>query len=167
MEELNTKTSAEAAVAAAAVANAEDSVQYIVIRLGDEQYGIDINYIDNIVRVPNMTRVPKVQPYILGVINLRGEVVPVMSIRIRMGLEATEITKATRIIILKMEQYGTIGVIVDEVREVVTLTPDKIEKATYGNANENFISGIGKCDSGENSLISLLDLNAVFGETVF
>lgn len=162
MEEVKTTSSAEAVIAASDV---EGSVQYIVIRLGEEQYGIDINYIDNIVRVPSMTRVPKVQPYIMGVINLRGEVVPVMSIRIRMGLEATEITKATRIIILKTEQSGTIGVIVDEVKEVVTLTPDQIDKATYGNINGNFITGIGKYETGEkSSLISLLDLNALFSD---
>lgn len=164
MDEVKAAPSSETSVSVSSGA-IEGSVQYIVIRLENELYGIDINYIDNIVRVPNMTRVPKVQPYIMGVINLRGEVVPVMSIRIRMGLEATEITKATRIIILKTEQYGTIGVIVDEVKEVVTLAPDMIEKATYSNANGNFISGIGKYDAGENNyLISLLDLNALFSD---
>ena len=147
MDEVKTATSAETGISTS-TSDVAGAIQYIVIRLGNELYGIDINYIDNIVRVPNMTRVPKVQPYILGVINLRGEVVPVMSIRLRMGLEATEVTKATRIIILKTEQYGTIGVIVDEVKEVVTLSPDMIEKATYSNANGNFISGIGKYNVG-------------------
>lgn len=163
MDEVKTATSAETGISTS-TSDVAGAIQYIVIRLGDELYGIDINYIDNIVRVPNMTRVPKVQPYILGVINLRGEVVPVMSIRLRMGLEATEVTKATRIIILKTEQYGTIGVIVDEVKEVVTLSPDMIEKATYSNANGNFISGIGKYNVGNGYLISLLDLNALFSD---
>ena len=53
--------------------------QFIVIKLGNEQYGININYIDNIVRMQKITRVPKAQPYFRGVINLRGEIVPVMS----------------------------------------------------------------------------------------
>ncbi|MBP8714741.1 MAG: chemotaxis protein CheW [Lachnospiraceae bacterium] len=163
MDEVKTATSAETGISTS-TSDVAGAIQYIVIRLGNELYGIDINYIDNIVRVPNMTRVPKVQPYILGVINLRGEVVPVMSIRLRMGLEATEVTKATRIIILKTEQYGTIGVIVDEVKEVVTLSPDMIEKATYSNANGNFISGIGKYNVGNGYLISLLDLNALFSD---
>ena len=54
------------------------------LRLGDEQYGIDIKYVDNIVRMQHITRVPKIQDYLKGVINLRGEVIPVMSIRVKM-----------------------------------------------------------------------------------
>ena len=140
-----------------------DTVQYIVIKLGNEQYGIDIKYINNIVRMQHITRVPKVASYLKGVINLRGEVIPVMSIRLKMDLPEDEITKATRIIILKLEQHGTIGVMVDEVKEVVTLGVDEVEKVAYDGKEEkaNFISGVGKHD-GE--LISLLDLNAVVME---
>ena len=140
-----------------------DTTQFIVIKLGSEQYGIDIQYIDNIVRMQNITRVPKVAPYLRGVINLRGEVIPVMSIRQKMGLTVDEITKNTRIIILKLEQHGTIGIIVDEVKEVVTLNNSETEKVTYDNKEErtSFISGIGKEDG---NLISLLDLNAVVAE---
>ena len=60
-----------------------DKKQYIVITFGNEQYGIDISYVDNIVRMQKITRVPKAQPYFKGVINLRGEVVPVMSLRLK------------------------------------------------------------------------------------
>ncbi len=142
-----------------------ETTQFIVIKLGDEQYGIDIKYIDNIVRMQHITRVPKVDDYLKGVINLRGEVIPVMSIRLKMGLEPDEETKSTRIIILKLEQQGTIGVIVDEVKEVVTLENDQIEKVAYDSkeAKDNFIFGVGKCDGG---LISLLDLNSVVLENV-
>ncbi len=138
----------------------DDRQQYIVIKLGLEQYGIDIKYIDNIVRMQHITRVPKVADYLKGVINLRGEIIPVMSLRLKMGLPEDEITKTTRIIILKLEQHGTIGIIVDEVREVVTLGPEEIEKISYDGNEEkvNFISGIGKRDG---DLISLLDLNTV------
>lgn len=137
-----------------------ETVQFIVIKIGDEQYGIDIKYIDNIVRMQHITRVPKVAPYLKGVINLRGEVIPVMSIRLKMDLPEDEITKATRIIILKLEQYGMIGVIVDEVKEVVTLDNSQIERVAYDNKEEktNYINGIGKYEGG---LISLLDLNTV------
>lgn len=142
-----------------------ETTQFIVIRLGDEQYGIDIKYIDNIVRMQHITRVPKVDAYLKGVINLRGEVIPVMSIRVKMGLEADVETKSSRIIILKLEQQGTIGVIVDEVQEVVTLDNDQIEKIAYDSKEEkdSFLCGIGKCEGG---LISLLDLNAVVSENV-
>ena len=137
-----------------------ETIQYIVIRLGAEQYGIDIRYIDNIVRMQNITRVPKVPVYLKGVINLRGEVIPVMSLRLKMNLPEDEITRATRIIILKLEQQGNVGIIVDEVKEVVTLTADEIEKISYDSSDGkvNFINGIGK-HNGE--LISLLDLNSV------
>lgn len=142
-----------------------ETTQFIVIKLGDEQYGIDIKYIDNIVRMQHITRVPKVDAYLKGVINLRGEVIPVMSIRIKMGLGPDVETKSTRIIILKLEQHGTIGVIVDEVKEVVTLENDQIEKIAYDSKDEkdSFLCGIGKCDGG---LISLLDLNSVVLENM-
>ena len=69
-----------------------ETKQYIVVKLGGEQYGIDISYVDNIVRMQKITRVPNVQPYFKGIINLRGEVVPVMSIRTKMGMEDDEFT---------------------------------------------------------------------------
>lgn len=142
---------------------AGEQIQFIVIKLGDEQYGIDIKYIDNILRMQKITRVPNVAPYLKGVINLRGEVIPVMSIRIKMGLAEDEVTKSSRIIIIKMEQQGMIGIIVDEVKEVVTLDAEQIEKVAYDSKDEkdNFISGVGKCEDG---LISLLDLNLVVPE---
>ncbi len=134
-------------------------LQYIVIKMGDEQYGIDIRYVDNIVRMQNITRVPKVQAYLKGVINLRGEVIPVVSLRLKMGLPADEYTKNTRIIILKTET-GNLGIIVDEVREVVTLGEESIEKMAHEpkDSKASFVNGIGK-NGGE--LISLLDRNAI------
>ncbi|MBO5093531.1 MAG: chemotaxis protein CheW [Lachnospiraceae bacterium] len=139
---------------------AQEITQFIVVKFGEEQYGIDIKYVDNIVRMQHITRVPKVADYIKGVINLRGEVIPVMSVRLKMGLEADVETKATRIIILKLEQHGNIGILVDEVKEVVNLEGSQIEKVAYDTREDNssFIYGIGKYEGG---LISLLDLNAV------
>ncbi|MCR5310333.1 MAG: chemotaxis protein CheW [Lachnospiraceae bacterium] len=137
--------------------------QFIVIKIGDEQYGINIAYVDNIVRMQQITRVPKVAPYINGVINLRGIVVPVMSLRLKMGLPADEFTKSTRIIILKLENQGTVGIIVDEVREVITLDSEQIEKVSNDTQNEkvNFVQSVGKANGG---LVSILDLNAVATE---
>lgn len=137
-----------------------ETIQYIVVRLGEEHYGIDIRYIDNIVRMQRMTRIPKVPRYLRGVINLRGEVLPVMSIRLKMGLDQDEITRATRIIILKLEQEGNVGIIVDEVKEVITLNSSQIEKMVYDSkeGTQNFINGVGKRG---NDLISLLDLNSI------
>lgn len=139
-----------------------DRKQFIVVKIGSEQYGIDISYVDNIVRMQKITRVPKAQSYFKGIINLRGEVVPVMSIRTKMGLELDEFTDASRIIILKIEQQGALGIIIDEVKEVVTLGEEEIDKvSSTKDEKSNFINGIGK--HGE-ELISLFDINAIIEE---
>lgn len=138
----------------------KETKQYIVVMIGNEQYGIDISYIDNIVRMQKITRVPKIQSYFKGIINLRGEIVSVMSIRKKMGLEDDVFTNASRIIILKLEEKGSIGVIVDEVKEVVNLSDDDIEKASNKG---RFINGIGK--HGDD-LISLFEINAIVEDTV-
>ena len=134
------------------------SVQYIVVKIGNEQYGID-----NIVRSQNITRVPKTQSYYKGVINLRGEICPIMSMRLKLGLEPDELTDKTRFIIVKVEG-ASIGVIVDQVKEVVTLEEEDIERisrSTNDDAAANYINAIGKKD-GE--LISLLDIVSLIVE---
>lgn len=140
-----------------------ETAQFIVIALGKEQYGIDIRFVDNIVRMQHITHVPKMPDFLRGVINLRGEVIPIMSLRLKMGLPADEETRATRIIIVKLENLGMIGMIVDEVKEVVTLDmEEQVERVSAGNDDQDlFLQGVGKCDDG---LISLLDLNSVVRE---
>ncbi|MDD7334263.1 MAG: chemotaxis protein CheW [Lachnospiraceae bacterium] len=141
----------------------KETKQYIVVQIGSEKYGIDIGYIDTIVRMSKITRVPKAQVYFPGIINLRGEVVPVMSIRTKMGLESDVYTNTTRIIILKIEDRGMLGVIVDAVCEVVTLATDEVEPNNVhsNHTKDNFINGIGK--NGD-QLISLLEINAIIEE---
>ena len=105
-----------------------DSKQYIVVELGNEQYGIDIQYIDNIVRMQRITRVPKAQHFFKGVINLRGEVIPVMSLRLKFDFEEEEYTNKTRILIVKPDAQASVGIIVDAVKEVLTISNDMIDK---------------------------------------
>ena len=139
-----------------------DAKQYIVVKIGSEQYGIDISYIDNIVRMQKITRVPKIQTYFKGVINLRGEIVPVMSVRKKMNLDDDVITNASRIIILKLEEKGTIGIIVDEVKEVVTLCTDEIDKTSGSkDGKAMFINGVG---THGDELISLFEISAIVEE---
>ena len=123
---------------------AGETAQFIVIRLGQEQYGIDISYIENIVRMQHITRVPKLAPYLKGVINLRGEVIPIMCLSMKMGLPVEEETKASRISIIKMEQCGTLGLIVDEVKEVVTLDmTEQVEKLAFKKEDKShFVQGV-------------------------
>ena len=120
-----------------------DEIQYIVVKLGNEKYGIDISCVDNIVRMQHMTRVPKSQSYF--------------------GLEDDVCQSATRIIIIRMQDQSLIGVIVDEVQEVVNINPASIEKPAFKLEEEkaSFLAVIGK--KGE-ELISLLDMNAVIEE---
>ena len=141
----------------------EEKKQFIAVKLSSEIYGIDIGYVDTIVRMQKITRVPKAQSYFKGVINLRGEIVPVMSIRLKMGFEDDVFTNSSRIIILKIEEKGKLGVIVDEVREVVNLGASEIDKPSH-DTKENkhsYINGIGK--NGDD-LISLCDINAMTEE---
>lgn len=142
--------------------DSSNTVQYIVIRLGNEQYGINIKYVENIARMQTITRVPKAQPYFVGVINLRGEIVPVMSLRRRFGIEEDVITNSTRIIIIKPEQQATVGFIVDSVKEVVTLEEEQVEKPVSNNTDVNtFIAAVGK--HGD-ELISLLNIGTVIND---
>ena len=142
----------------------DEGKQYIVVRLGDEQYGIDIKYIDNIVRMTAITRIPGAQKFFRGVINLRGEIIPVMSLRLKFDLAPDEYVNSTRIIIIKLESQSAIGIIVDEVKEVVTLSASAIDKPTAEASSDigiQYLSGIGKHDNG---LITLLNISSVINE---
>jgi len=139
---------------------ASENRQFIVIRLMNEQYGIDIRNVDNIVRMQKITRIPKMPKYLVGIINLRGEVLPVMSLRVKMGLEKDVYEKKTRIIVVKTEQEGNLGVIVDEVREVVTLEDAQVDSTLdVRQDGKAYVSGVGKRENGD--LISLLDMGVI------
>lgn len=133
--------------------------QYIVAKIGHEQYGINIQFVQNIERMLNITRVPKAPYHIKGVINLRGDIIPVMSLRIKFGLEPDEYTNDTRIIIVKLDG-NAMGIIVDEVKEVINLTEEDIEKVTKDTNDEKsiYIQGVGKIDQ---ELFTLLNLDGL------
>ncbi|HOQ16475.1 MAG: chemotaxis protein CheW [Epulopiscium sp.] len=136
--------------------------QFIVFKLGNEEYGIDILNVQNIERVLSITRVPKAPFFIKGVINLRGEIIPVMSLRLKFNLEADEYTDDTRIIIVKIDD-NQIGMIVDEVKEVLQLTADSIESVQgvsgiNTDINLSFIQGVGKVN---NHIVTLLNIKSL------
>ena len=137
--------------------------QYIVVKLDQEQYGIDISFIDNIVRMERITRVPKVQSFFPGVINLRGEIIPVMDLRKKLELDENELTSATRIIIIKPEQSALLGLLVDEVREVVSLSVDEIEDVQHDSNGEYnmYVTGVGKY---KDTLISLINVAGIIDD---
>lgn len=140
---------------------AVDTKQFIVTNLNTEQFGIEIKYIDNIIVLQSITRVPKAQSYFRGVINLRGEIVPVMSLSNKLGIPETELTSKARIIIVRPEALAApVGLIVDEVKEVVTLDQNDIEKMNYDGKDDrgNYSVGVGKYGT---DLINLLNISAV------
>lgn len=135
--------------------------QYIGVMINNEQYGIDISFVDNIVRMQRITRVPKSQPFFPGVINLRGEIIPVMSLRRKFGLEDDVFTTKTRILILKPEPQASIGFIVDEVKEVLSLSEDDIDHLSNPDDRNTYVTGVGKHAKG---LISIMNVPAVLAE---
>ena len=141
----------------------KETVQYIVVSIGNEQYGLDISYVDNIVRMCKITRVPKAPAHYIGVINLRGEIVPLMSLRRKMNLEDDVFTDITRIIILKTDEQGLVGIVVDEVKEVIALAEDEIDRNTQNSQSDKtqYINGIGK--NGD-ELISILEISSILDE---
>ncbi|NLK26784.1 MAG: purine-binding chemotaxis protein CheW [Clostridiales bacterium] len=143
---------------------ADDLKQFIIINLDKDPYGVEIKYIESIIVMQSITRIPKAQSYFKGVINLRGDVVPVMSLRKRIGLDEVEDTPTSRIIILKPDNQGApVGIIVDEVREVISLENSQIEKIVYDEKADkaNYCNGIGKY---ENELISILNIPSIIGQ---
>lgn len=144
-------------------ADSRQDLEYVVVRIGTEQYGIHIRYVDSITKLQRITRVPGAPFYMQGVMNLRGEVVAVMSLRKKMGLEPDVFTNGTRIIMLRLDAQDEVGVIVDEVKEVVTLSEDDVENLFHDGKDEkrSYISAIGKHGGG---LISLLDIEGVISD---
>jgi len=114
--------------ASAAAGGADDgqTEQLVVIRLANEDYGVDITFVREIIRMQNITKVPQAPPYVEGIINLRGSVIPVIDLRSRFGLEPREESADTRIVVVDVNDT-TVGLVVDGVTEVTTIPESAIE----------------------------------------
>ncbi len=130
--------------------------QLVVFDLADEAYAINISTVESIIKMQTITLLPQSKPYIKGVINLRGAVLPVIDLRIRFGLEAGQVTRQTRIMVVGMNKLK-VGVVVDSVSEVLRIPDDVIEPLppTVSAANSTFLKAI---INFEKRLIILLDL---------
>lgn len=135
--------------------------QLVTFNLGSEEFGLDIMLVQEIIRIPPITRVPKAPSYVEGVINLRGNVIPVVSLRSRFGMERTKETDLSRIIVLQVETK-VFGIQVDAVTEVLRIDTTAIEPppSVALGVDSRFIRGVGKI--GERLLI-LLDLDHIMG----
>ncbi len=130
--------------------------QYIVFHIDKESFGIDISVINSIIMVPEITSIPKSPEYMKGVINLRGHVVPVMSLRKRMNYVEENINKDTRIIVLNLENEEMMGIIVDDVKAVMNIANSEInEPSPFLKKEDSFISGVGRKDD---ELISIFEV---------
>jgi chemotaxis signal transduction protein len=145
---------------------ASDDVQLVTFVLGNEEYGIPIAQIQEIDRLSKVTKVPKAADYVEGVTNLRGEVVPVVDTRKRFDLGVRTADDHTRIIIVDLDGVKT-GLIVDSVREVLSLSPNEIAappETVQSGIDQQFVSGIGKVDNGKR-IIFLLNVDEVLPKT--
>ncbi len=132
--------------------------QFLTFILKEQPYGVPIGVIREINRVTDITHVPQTQDFVAGVMNLRGKVIPVLDLRLKLGMEKSKHTKATCIIVIESEdaQTGQVGMIVDSVQGVSDLSAQQIEPAPQlGNSNNTHVMGMGKMDS---QVIILLDL---------
>ncbi|NLM42267.1 MAG: purine-binding chemotaxis protein CheW [Firmicutes bacterium] len=133
--------------------------QLVVFRLHNEEFGVEITDVREIVKPRHITRLPHVADYIEGVTNLRGEVIPVICLRKRFGLEPQEETQDTRIIMLEINN-GMVGFIVDAVTETLRLPEDAIEPppSNIAGLRADYLAGVGKI---EDRLLILLDVDKI------
>jgi purine-binding chemotaxis protein CheW len=154
INELHNKIEAQSAMSVS-----EDLVQLVSFNLGEEEFGVDITKVKEINRMVEITRVPNTPEFVIGVINLRGKVIPIINLRHRLGMELVDHDKNTRIVVIEHENK-TIGFIVDNVNEVLRISKNITEPPPQmtGNVDTQFITSIGKL---EDRLLILLDLEKV------
>jgi purine-binding chemotaxis protein CheW len=148
----------------AALANREG--KYLTFALAQEEFGLEILKVREIIGYIDVTAVPQTPSYVKGVINLRGQVIPVIDLRARFAMETTQITGETCIIVVEIEQNGrkfSTGITVDRVQEVLDIAQANIEDAPqFGGTDTEFILGMAKIGD---SVKILLDIDAIVAST--
>lgn len=134
--------------------------KYLTFALGQEEYGIGILKIKEIIGMMPITAIPQAPTFIKGIINLRGKVIPVTDLRLKFGLESTAYTERTCIIVVEMKKASgsmIMGLVVDGVSEVANIKKEEIEKAPHLGIQEqiNFVQGMAKLDSGVKILLDI------------
>jgi purine-binding chemotaxis protein CheW len=138
---------------------ATDENQLVVFELAGESYGVDIGAVNTIIRMQDITHVPRAPEFVEGVINLRGSIVPVIDLRKRFRLGAFDTAKSWRIVVVETST-GLIGLMVDAVTETLSLSNDAIEppSSLVTTADSRYLRGVAKLDE---RLIILLDLEKI------
>ncbi len=145
---------------------AEDERQLVLFQLSGENYGVDIYSVQRLIQVPEITKVPKAPTFVEGVIDVRGDIIPVINLLKRFGISNAEVRGNGRIVITEIGDQ-IVGFLVDAVSEVTRLSEHDIEppSAVVAGKDTEFISGIGKQAHGDkNLLIIVLDVEKVLGQ---
>jgi purine-binding chemotaxis protein CheW len=137
----------------------EELFKVIVFQLKNEQYGVNIQQVRSIERLQNVTEVPRTADFIKGVINLRGEITPILDLKERLNVGETEYTDETRVLIVSINTIQ-VGLIVDSATDVINLNSATIDPPPkmIGGITEDFLTGVAKL---EDNLLILLDLERV------
>ncbi|MCF7946549.1 MAG: chemotaxis protein CheW [Spirochaetia bacterium] len=144
----------------------DDEIQenkFLMCRIGNEIYGIDIQHVTDIIELQKITEVPDMPEYVKGVINLRGNVIPVIDMRLRFGMDSKEFDDRTVITVVNIKNYS-IGFIVDTATEVVDIPEKNIDPPpSFKESGEKnkYIAGLGKIDD---QVIILLDMEKLVGQ---
>lgn len=139
----------------------EDLNQFIVFKLGSEEYAIPILKVNEIIRLKgiNITKVPNTKDYVVGIINLRGEVIPVIDLRLRFNMDKSKLDDNCRILIVNM-QNKNVGFLVDSMSEVAQLNEDEITQPPeeISDINSKYITSVAKY---KNRIFIILDIDII------
>jgi purine-binding chemotaxis protein CheW len=133
--------------------------QFISFSVGDEEYGLELLRVKEVIRIREITWLPKAPSFVKGIINLRGDVIPIIDLRDKFGLEARAQTAATRVIVVEVEGR-LVGMVVDSASQVVRIAADQIDPPppVLGGFSQEFITGVGKLGD---KLVILLNADAI------
>jgi purine-binding chemotaxis protein CheW len=160
MSETQIATNGRSAVYAA---SSDELLQIVTFRVGNETFGLDILKVHEIIRFQPLTRVPNLPDYVEGVLNLRGKIIPVVSLRQRMGLEGREKDVSTKIVVASVKSE-VLGLVVDSVSEVLRISSSTVEPTPrLGDAAHKYVSGVGKL---EDRILLLLDVDELLSDRV-
>ncbi len=141
---------------------------YITFKLGNEEYGIELVKLRELIGLLEITRLPRARPHIRGLINLRGKVIPVVDLRIKFGMAPAETTHQSVIMVVQLDANNpgsTTGILVDEVLEVRAIPKEEVEPSPNlsEHVDMSFIHGVGKVDS---RVVFLLDIDRILRHDV-
>jgi len=160
---------AQAMETAAVQSGLSKAGKYLTFALSNEEYGLEILKVREIIGYMQITAVPQTPAHVKGVINLRGQVIPVIDLRMKFGMNEVEVTEETCIIVVEIHQSDRkfqTGIVVDRVKEVLDIEGENIEDAPQfgSNVETNFILGMGKVNG---AVKILLDIDKVLGNEQF